>query len=132
MIHFPQDPEHQQAHNQVWQRLVQSLNCPDNRTLQQLLWLVVNDMSHSLGIRGAVIVELPRPGAYKLQFQSQAMLEQLGLNDTKQSSLMAAVAQYDPRCQLVVMVIYTTPIPNEYWVDTIVIEVVPEARGGGR
>lgn len=128
MIAFPSTAEHQEAHNQVWRRFLRSLNDLDDSAARRLLWAVATDMRHSLGIRGAVVAHFEVGHVFSLQFKSHRALAKLGLNELKQANLMAAVAQYDLMSQLVLMVLYDTPIPEQYWIDIIAVEIPPELR----
>ena len=123
MIAFPSTAKHQEAHNQVWQRFLRSLNDLDDSAARRLLWAVATDMRYSLGIRGAVVAHFEVGHGFSLQFQSHRAVAKLGLNDVKQTNLMAAVEQYNLMSQLVLMVIYDTPIADQFWVDTMVLDV---------
>jgi len=39
---------------------------------------------------------------------------------------MAAVEKYDLMSQVVLMVIFDTPIPEQYWIDVIAVEIPSE------
>lgn len=70
MHQFHEHLQRGEAVGEEWKRLVHSLNRVSNSALQNLLWAFANNISISLGIKGAVVIDFAEDNSCSFRFMS--------------------------------------------------------------